>query len=153
MYVVLDIVLNHAGRVFDYVYQGRVVDEFEDKTVMDAPLGQQPPIQWMNGYGFPRADWWNQIPPGTGLSPDDAVYPRDLQVDTFFRRRGEVLDFNNLWPDSFVKGDLDRDRQLVVEYDARAANLVGLRGKYGTTPVPLRSGLFTMRVISHRRAN
>jgi glycosidase len=135
MYVILDIVLNHAGRVFDYVYQGRVVDEFEDKTVMYAPLGQEPPIQWMNGYGFPRADWLNQIPPGTHLSPDDAVYPRDLQLDTFFRRRGGVLDFNNLWPDGFVKGDLEQDRQLVVEYDASPANLAGMRAKYGTTPV------------------
>jgi glycosidase len=137
MYVVLDMVLNHAGRVFDYVYQGRVVEEFTDLNLLNAPLplGQEPPIQWMNGYGFPRADWLNQIPPGTLLSPDDAVYPRDLQKYTFFRRRGEHNPDYTPGPEGFVIGDLDQDRQLVVEYDARPANLADVRVKYGTTPV------------------
>lgn len=132
MYVILDIVLNHAGRVFDYVYQGRVVDEFEDKTVMDAPLGQEPPIQWMNGIGFPRADWWNQIPPLTDLTPDDAVYPTDLQQKTFFRRRGDILSY---MPDPFVKGDFGQQRQLVVEYDATPPGLSKIRAMYGKNPV------------------
>jgi hypothetical protein len=49
LYVILDIVLNHAGRVFDYVYHGSVVASFADGSVLGAPLGQEPPIQWMNG--------------------------------------------------------------------------------------------------------
>jgi glycosidase len=134
MYVVLDIVLNHAARVFDYVYQGRVLDEFKDSKVMDAPLGQEPPIQWMNGYGFPRADWWNQIPPGTRLSSDDAVYPRDLQQKTFFRRRGDLLSYTP-GSEGFVKGDFGQQRQLVVEYDATPASLADMRARYGTQPV------------------
>src|SRR5260221_12548770 len=134
MYVVLDIVLNHAARVFDYVYQGRVLDEFKDSKVMDAPLGQEPPIQWMNGYGFPPADWWKPSPAGTRLSSDDAVYPRDLQQKTFFRRRGDLLSYTP-GSEGFVKGDFGQQRHLVVEYDATPASLVDMRARYGTKPV------------------
>jgi glycosidase len=133
IYVVLDIVLNHAARVFDYVYQGRVVDQFKDSKVMDGPWGEEPPIQWMNGYGFPQADWLNQIPRGTLLYPDDAVYPADLQERTFFRRRGELLSYTP-GPEG-VKGDIGQDRQLVLEYDATPASLVDVRARYGTRPV------------------
>jgi glycosidase len=141
MYVVLDIVLNHAGRVFDYVYQGQVVDEFDGSNLLglapgssEAPWGQEPPIEWLNGYGFPRDDWRNRIPPGTPLSPDDAVYPRDLQEKTFFRRRGNNPTYA-MSPEGFVKGDFGQQRQLVVEYDATPPSLAEVRARYGTTPV------------------
>jgi glycosidase len=134
IFVILDIVLNHAARVFDYVYQGQVVDTFDDSSVMNGPLGDEPPIQWLNGYGFPRADWQDQIPPGSRLSSDDAVYPSDLQEKTFFRRRGDLLSYA-LPPDGFVKGDFGQQRQLVVEYDATAGNLAAVRARYGPRPV------------------
>jgi len=141
MYVVLDIVLNHAARVFDYVYQGQVVDQFDGSNILgltpgssEAPLGQEPPIEWMNGYGFPRADWLNQIPPGTPLSPDDAVIPRDLLEKTFFRRDGNNPNYITS-PEGFVKGDFGQQRQLVVEYDATPANLADVRVRYGNRPV------------------
>jgi glycosidase len=134
IFVVLDMVLNHAARVFDYVYHGQVVDVFDDPDVMNAPLGQEPPIQWLNGYGFPRADWQDQIPPGTHLSPDDAVYPRDLQEKTFFRRRGNTLSYA-LSPQGFVKGDFIKQRQLVVEYDATPSSQAAVRARYGIRPV------------------
>ncbi|MBV8141561.1 MAG: peptidoglycan-binding protein [Verrucomicrobia bacterium] len=134
IFVVLDMVLNHAARVFDYVYQGQVVDKFDDWDVMNAPLGQEPPIQWLNGYGFPRADWQDQIPPDTRLSPDDAVYPDDFQEKTFFRRRGNTLSYA-LSPEGFVKGDFIQQRQLVVEYDATASGDSAIRAKYGPRPV------------------
>ncbi len=134
IFVVLDMVLNHAARVFDYVYHGQVVDVFDDPNVMNAPLGQEPPIQWLNGYGFARADWQDQIPPGTRLSPDDAVYPRDLQEKTFFRRRGNTLTYT-LSPEGFVKGDFIKQRQLVVEYDATPSSQAAVRAGYGIRPV------------------
>jgi glycosidase len=134
IFVILDIVLNHAARVFDYVYHGQVVDIFDDSTVMDAPFGDEPPIQWLNGYGYPRADWQDQIPPGTHLSPDDAVYPRDFQERIFFRRRGDILSYA-LPPDGFVKGDFGQQRQLVVEYDATPGDQAAVRARYGTRPV------------------
>jgi glycosidase len=134
IFVVLDIVLNHAAQVFDYVYKGQVVDKFDDPEVMNAPLGQEPPIQWMNGYGFPRADWQDQIPPDARLSPDDAAYPVDLQEKTFFRRRGNTLSYA-LSPEGFVKGDFIKQRQLVVEYDATPSSLADIRAMYGIRPV------------------
>ncbi len=134
IFVILDMVLNHAARVFDYVYHGQIVDVFDDPDVMNAPLGQEPPIQWLNGYGFPRADWQDQIPPGTRLSPDDAVYPRDLQEKTFFRRRGNTLTYT-LSPEGFVKGDFIKQRQLVVEYDATPSSQAAVRARYGIRPV------------------
>jgi glycosidase len=141
MYVVLDIILNHTARVFDYVYQGRVEDQFDGSKLLglppwssEAPLGDEPPIQWMKGDGSPQADWWNQIPSGTNLSPDDAVYPRDLQKNTFFRRRGDNPKYI-MSPEGFVKGDFGQQRQLVVEYDATPPSLADIRAKYGITPV------------------
>jgi glycosidase len=134
IFVILDMVLNHAARVFDYVYHGQIVDKFDDPEMMNAPPGQEPPIQWLNGYGLPRADWQDQVPPETRLSPDDAVYPRDLQEKTFFRRRGNTLSYA-LSPEGFVKGDFVQQRQLVVEYDASMGNQATLRSRYGPRPV------------------
>jgi glycosidase len=134
IFVVLDMVLNHAARVFDYVYKGQIVDKFDDQEVMNEPPGQEPSIQWLNGYGYPRADWQDQIPPSERLSPDDAVYPRDLQEKTFFRRRGNTLSYA-LSPEGFVKGDFVQNRQLVVEYDATTGGQEAVRARYGARPV------------------
>jgi glycosidase len=134
IFVILDIILNHAARVFDYVYHGQIRESFVNRTVMDAPLGQEPPIQWLNGYGFPRADWLDQIPPGASLSKDDAVYPRDLQEKTFFRRRGFDPNYT-MSPEGFVKGDFITERQLVVEYVATPGNQPIVRELYGSRPV------------------
>jgi glycosidase len=134
IFVILDMVINHAAQVFDYVYHGQIVDRFADASVMDAPPGEEPPIRWLNGYGSPRVDWQDQIPSGTPLSPDDAVYPVDLQEKTFFRRRGETLSYE-LSPEGFVKGDFGKQRQLAVEYDATPSSQAAIRAKYGPRPV------------------
>jgi glycosidase len=136
IHVIVDIVINHAGRVFDYVYQGGIVDQFTNRDVMKAPFGEEPSIQWLSGYGFPRADWQDQIPPDTTLSPDDAVFPVDLQQKLFFRRRGAIVSYD--WsesPSDFIKGDFFKRRQLVVEYDARPSSQARIQERYGSTPV------------------
>ena len=74
--VVLDIVLNHAAEVFDYVRDGAVVADFADPAVMDAPLGAEPPVRWRDAAGNARAEWENALPAGIG--PDDAVWPAEL---------------------------------------------------------------------------
>ena len=134
LYVIFDIVLNHAGRVFDYVRPQGVVAIFSDAGVMNAPLGQEPPIQWLNGFGFPRADWQQTLPAPAQLSADDAVWPVDLQRAEFFRRRGEKRGDK---PDArgFVRGDFGDMRQIVVEYDASVAGQEALRAQYGIRPV------------------
>jgi len=134
IYVILDIVLNHAARVFDYVRNGVTVDSFADPAVINAPLGSEPSIQWLNGLGFPRADWQNQLPDPSTLTADDAVWPTDLQNPLFFRRRGSKLSDE---PDSrgFVPGDFGTMRQLVAEYDATMPGQEAIRAKYGVSPV------------------
>ncbi len=135
MYVILDIVINHTARVFDYVYNGQVMESFSDAGILYGPLGDEPPIQWVNELGFPRQDWQDNIPPGTNLSPDDAVWPDDLhQHHDFFRRRGNKL--SDAAPvGSFAKGDFGTMRQMVVEYVADMQTQPALRQQYGATPV------------------
>jgi glycosidase len=134
LYVIIDIVLNHAGRIFDYVRNGTVVSDFSDASVLYGPLGSEPPIQWMNGFGQPRSDWQDNLPPPAALSADDAVWPVDLQVKEFFRRRGSKLS-DSPGADGFVSGDFGADRQLVAEYDASVAGQESIRARYGPRPV------------------
>jgi glycosidase len=128
IYVVLDIVLNHAGRVFDYL--------LENNSIVDSvPLGREMHVDWLNGFGFPRSDWEDDgLPAVTKLSPDDAVWPVDLQHAEFFRRRGSKISDS---PDAsgFIPGDFGTMRQLVAEYDATVAGQESLRTKYGAQPV------------------
>lgn len=134
LYVIFDIVLNHAGRVFDYDRAGNVVSMFADPAVMNAPLGSEPAVEWLNGYGFPRPDWTNDLPNSASLSPDDAVWPTDFQNRLFFRRRGSKLT-DAPGAQGFVPGDFGDMRQLVAEYDASVSGQEGLRTKYGVAPV------------------
>jgi glycosidase len=132
--VILDVVLNHAGRIFDYVRGGVTVTEFSDPDVMNGALGTEPPVRWLNGFGFPRADWQDSIPAGQPLSPDDAVYPSDLRQHVFFRRRGTKLT-DDPGLTGFVRGDFGEFRQLVLEYDATAVGQEGARASHGPMPV------------------
>jgi glycosidase len=133
IYVVLDIVLNHAARVFDYVLPSGVVSSFGDPNVLNGALGSEPPVRWVNGLGFPRADWQDRLDPPGQLHPDDAMWPSELQNHLFFRRRGSKLtdDPNG----GFVRGDFGDMRQLVVEYDATVTGQEALRARYGISPV------------------
>lgn len=134
MSVIVDIVLNHAARVFDYELPSGVTSTFSDPGVLNGPLGSEPPIQWLNGFGFPRSDWRNQLPDPSTLSADDAVWPADLQDYLFFRRRGaKVTDAPG--PGGFVPGDFGDMRQLVAEYDASVPGQEALRASYGVMPV------------------
>jgi glycosidase len=133
IYVIVDIVLNHSARVFDYERGGGTVASFGDESVMNGGFGSEPAIQWLNGIGFPRSDWRNVIPAGTVLSDDDAVFPTELQRADFFRRRGSKL--TDEPGDSFVRGDFGDMRQLVVEYDANAPGLGDVRARLGSRPV------------------
>jgi hypothetical protein len=103
---------------------------------MVAPFGDARDIEWINGFGFPRGDWRNTLPSPALLSADDAVWPSDLQRADFFRRRGKVAsDKVPPGPGQFVRGDFESMRQLVVEYDADAANDPALRRRRGRFPV------------------
>ena len=134
LYVIFDIVLNHAGRVFDYERPEGVVQDFSDAGVLNGPLGDEPHIEWLNGFGVPRSDWRDNLPDPSSLSVDDAVWPSDLQNDLFFRRRGTKLTDT---PDArgYVPGDFGNMRQLVAEYDASVPGQEAIRARYGVAPV------------------
>ena len=135
IYVVIDIVINHSAEVFDYNYNNNVVASFNDPSILFGPLGDEPPIQWTDSTGKPRADWQDILPPSVNLSTDDAIWPVDLQLHKdFFRRRGNKLT-DAAPPGGFAKGDFGSMRQLVGEYAAISANQQTLRDQYGQTPV------------------
>jgi glycosidase len=76
IYVILDIVLHHAGDVFDY-----------DGFGSTAPLQDAPyPIHWRDASGAPA---YPDIAAVTGLAPDAGVWPVELQHNAYFTRRGE----------------------------------------------------------------
>jgi glycosidase len=134
MYVILDVVVNHSARVFDYVLPQGVVSSFDDAGVMNGALGTEPAVRWLNGFGFPRADWQDRLDPVAQLHPDDAVWPSDLQNHLFFRRRGSKL--TDAPGDlGFVRGDFGDMRQFAVEYDAAQPGQEPLRARYGVNPV------------------
>ena len=134
LYVVLDIVLNHAAQVFDYVRDGTAVADFADAAVINAPLGGEPAVRWRDRESTARHDWENDLPGPPVVGQDDAVWPVDLQNRLFFRRRGSKISDTPDWR-GFVPGDFSTMRQLVLEYDASAPGQEGLRAVHGVRPV------------------
>jgi glycosidase len=135
MYVIFDIVINHTAQVFDYILNGVPNPDFTNSGIMNSPLGSEPDIEWLNGLGNRRPDWLNTLPDPVALSPDDAVWPSDLQRDDFFRRKGNRLSDVMSSGEKFIRGDFDTMRQLVMEYQANSTNQQDIRTKYGQFPV------------------
>ncbi len=133
MHVILDIVLNHAARVFDYVTPDGPRGVVASPTIMDGPPGSEPAVQWLNGFGVPRGDWQDTLPAPAALSADDAVWPVELQNHLFFRRRGAKLTDDA--GTHFVRGDFGDMRQLVVEYRADVPGQEAVRARLGAAPV------------------
>ncbi|MFN2224490.1 MAG: alpha-amylase family glycosyl hydrolase [Candidatus Promineifilaceae bacterium] len=134
IYVILDIVINHAGRVFDYLRGGDAVMSFADPGVMDGPFGNEPAILWLDRDGHSRWEWLDAQGDQADFGADDAVWPAELQRPAFFRRRGSKLT-DEPGPEGFVRGDFDVLRQLVVEYDAGVPGQEEIRADLGTKPV------------------
>jgi glycosidase len=79
IYVILDIVLNHAGDVFAYVLPDG--SRSSETDWRDVPYD----ISWRDRAGSARPDWPS---PPTDAAPDAIVWPRELQRNDFFRRQG-----------------------------------------------------------------
>jgi glycosidase len=79
IYVIFDIVLNHAGDLFAYVLDNG--DSASEATFRDRIY----PIRWRDQAGTPREDW--PEPPGDAPR-DGVVWPIELQQNRFFRRQG-----------------------------------------------------------------
>jgi glycosidase len=80
LYVIFDIVLNHAGDVFAYRYFGSSAPG----SAFDLP------IEWRDETGAARPDWpvIDDIPVGDRKA-DGLVWPAELQHNQFLRRRGK----------------------------------------------------------------
>lgn len=138
IYVILDVVLNHMARVFDYWRDQVLVDTFKDVGILRSPplSGLEPEIAWLNGQGFPRPDWTGVPPAPAAWHADDGAHPAaDIRKD-FFRRRGEKTSDEPDWPaeeGGLAVGDFGVMRQLAVEYAADARH--PLHQRWGANPV------------------
>ena len=84
IYVILDIVLNHAGDVFAYVLE----DGSEASSAPWRDGGY--PVRWRGADGQPVPDW-SDAPRGDDprLGPKAAVWPDELRFNAVFRRKGK----------------------------------------------------------------
>jgi glycosidase len=78
LYVILDIVLNHAGDVFEYQGIGSIAEWREDPYA----------IRWRDQTGAGRPDW-QQAP--ADPHPDAALWPTELRRNQYFRRQGNAF--------------------------------------------------------------
>jgi glycosidase len=96
MYVILDIVLNHTGDVFNY-------EGMRDEAPWNDT--REYTIYWRDGQGQAQGAWTDigsiQNRPADGL-----IWPEEFQRNDFFRRRG----------DGGLRGDFSRMKELVTEY-------------------------------------
>ncbi len=101
LYIILDIVLNHTGNVFGYVFNGQ-------KNAQQAPFSNQPyPIVWHDEHGNPSFADIGKAP--ANLADDAAVWPVELHSNDFFRRQGQGADIPR------ALGDFQSLKQMVSE--------------------------------------
>jgi glycosidase len=103
LYVILDIVLNHAGDVFNY-------EGARDAAPWRGYPAPEYTIYWRDETGNANGAWTDiaQVAAAQALHADAAVWPRELQRNDYFRRRG------GNGPDN--QGDFWIFKELVTEY-------------------------------------
>jgi glycosidase len=125
LYVILDIVLNHAGDVFDY-------DGFGSEAPYANDDGHYA-IHWRNADGSPNPDW-----PAVAIDPPSgaAVLPRELANRDLFRCKGDMVgtdgDFDSLKQfrndNPVVRNTLIRAYQyLIAKFDIDGLRIDTLR--------------------------
>jgi glycosidase len=101
IYVILDIILNHAGDVF--AYEG------------DARPFWSPAPQRVAGYrdasGAPTLPFGAALAPGQGR-PDGAVWPRELQPAGTFTRQGKIRSWD--YDPEFYDGDFETLKDIAL---------------------------------------
>jgi glycosidase len=101
IYVILDIVLNHVGDLFNY-----------EGARDSAPWKRELPeyqIYWRDETGRARGDW-PQIGNVASVPDLGGIWPQELQRNDYFRRRGSEN------PSDITQGDFDRLKEIVTEY-------------------------------------
>lgn len=80
LYVILDIVLNHAGDIFAYDVDNQI---WNDAPWKDTPYGK---IYWRDENGLPNEDWTE---PPSSLKTAEGIWPKEFQNNQWFRRQGK----------------------------------------------------------------
>ena len=95
IHVILDVILNHAGPVFDYA-----ADRYPTGSGMDPRWDGQPyaVAGWKDATGHPTLPFDQPV-----VDPDAAVWPRELQAAANFSRRGRIDSWD--WYPEFLEGD------------------------------------------------
>jgi glycosidase len=101
IYVILDIVLNHAGNLFSY-------NGTQDSAVWNANGEYR--INWKDSNGQAQ-DLWNDISNIPDLTENEGIWPEEFQKNEYFRRQG---DFGN--SGDITRGDFGSLKELVTEY-------------------------------------
>jgi glycosidase len=101
IYVILDIVFNHVGNLFNY-------NITQDSAVWN-DAGEYA-IHWKDQNGTVQSQW-DDISGIPGLTENEGIWPKEFQQNDFFRRRG---DFGN--SGDITKGDFGSLKELVTEY-------------------------------------
>lgn len=99
IYIIFDIVLNHAGNVFGYVTNG------SDNAASAPGRNEVYPIRWHDEQGNPAfADFAGAPSP---IPDDAAVWPVELQRNELFRRKGKGAE---------AGGDFESLKELVTDF-------------------------------------
>lgn len=139
IYVILDIVINHSGRVFDYfksTSQFLDCEETGDYTYEDKEALGIKWARWKKCESKPYFDDNDPILPNNNDNAiwleDDAIWPEDLRQAEWFRRRGK-WDSNNS-DDDYTKGDFCNGMRQFLFYPLEDEFPSELRSKYGENP-------------------
>ena len=99
LYVVLDVVINHAGDIFGYDVNGQIWDS--------ADWNQAPrTIHWRDQNGQARSDW-TALPAAASVPSDAGVWPAEFQNNDWFRRQGKG---------GPIQGDFDTLKEFKTEF-------------------------------------
>jgi glycosidase len=103
LHVILDVVINHAGDVFDYVGRGA-----------EAPWkggGPEYDVRWRDATGQPVPAWPEAATIPAPRPPEGVVWPQELQRNDYWRRRGREGEGA---PETV--GDFGSLKEIVTEY-------------------------------------
>jgi glycosidase len=112
IYVILDIVLNHVGNLFNYNLTG-------ESAGWNA--GGEYEIHWKDKNGTPQ-NQWNDVSNIPGLTDDAGIWPTEFQRNDFFRRRGDYSNSGDI-----TRGDFGPLKELVTEYQVPGTKLFPVR--------------------------
>jgi len=87
LYIVLDIVLNHTGDTFAYVCDSGESDCINSQGSEADFRSMARAIQWRDAQGNANPAW-TDIATVPNPSPDEIVWPSELQKNDYFRRQG-----------------------------------------------------------------